>query len=485
MLKVYSLDCAKLISQIRGEVSQLVLVTELHGKRISFPLPKDIPEIFAGSLRDNTIYLPYKGVSRRHFSILSDNSGWLIRDEGSTNGIRINGKKLKESPLNVGDTIEAGSVRLRVETQAEVESLRLPAPTSTRRAAGTDPMDLVPIEEKRSLYYFPDLVFPKNLIVGNSPKMFEVYKSIHAVAESDMNVLLVGETGVGKEMIAETLHLSSKRADHPFIPVNCAAIPAELAEAELFGIGAKVATDVSERKGKIAAAHEGTLFLDEISSFPMTLQAKILRAIEERKVYPVGEHVPQKVNFRLVAATNEEPQSLIDAGRLRSDLYHRFSAVEIHIPPLRERKEDLESLILGLLRQILKKENKTISAIGKTLLGLLRNYPYPGNVRELYNILVSIVAVATPGQVLDVQLAPPKLMRSRTEQIFQEVVDAQIGNDSLPIHKTIDEITRKLVIYALSLHEGNLTRTAKYLQISVFGLRKMMKRLSVDRPEKA
>ncbi len=473
-----------LVPQTRGGVSQLVLVTELHGKRISFPLPKDTPEIFAGSLRDNTIYLPYKGVSRRHFSIFYDDSRWLIRDEGSTNGIKINGKKLKESPLQIGDTIEAGSVRLRVETQAEVESLRLPTPGATHRAAGTDPMDLVPIEEKRSLYYFPDLVFPKNLIVGNSPKMFEVYKSIHAVAESDMNILLIGETGAGKEMIAETLHLSSKRAKHPFITVNCAAIPAELAEAELFGIGAKVATDVSERIGKIAAADEGTLFLDEISSFPMALQAKILRAIEERKVYPVGEHVAQKVDFRLIAATNEDPQSLISAGRLRSDLYHRFSAVEIHIPPLRERKEDLDSLILGLLRQILKKENKSVPAIGKTLLGLLRNYPYPGNVRELYNILVSIVAVAAPGQVLDVQLAPAKLMRSRTEQIFQEVVDTQTGKDSLPIHKTIDEITRKLVVHALNLHEGNLTRTAKYLQISVFGLRKMMKRLQVDRPEK-
>jgi transcriptional regulator with PAS, ATPase and Fis domain len=368
--------------------------------------------------------------------------------------------------------------------QAEVESLRLPTPTISPVGGGTTPIDNVPIEEKRPAFYFPDLVFPKNLILGNSPKMFEVYKNIHAVAESDMNILLVGETGAGKEMIAETLHLSSKRANHPFVAVNCAAIPEELAEAELFGIGAKVATDVSERKGKIAAAHEGTLFLDEISSFPMSLQAKILRAIEERKVYPVGEHVAQKVNFRLVAATNEEPQSLIEEGRLRSDLYHRFSAVEIHIPPLRERKEDMDSLIMGLLRQILKKENKNVPAISKTLLGLLQNYPYPGNVRELYNILVSIVAVAPPGQVLDVPLAPAKLTRSRTEQIFREVVDSKTGSDSLPIHKTLDEIARKLVLYALDLQDGNLTRTAKYLQISVFGLHKMMKRLGIPRPDR-
>ena len=398
-LQVDRRRCVKLDFPSRGGVNQLVLVAELHGKRILFPLPKETPEVFAGSQRDNTIYLPYKGISRRHFSLVYDDSGWLIRDAGSTNGIRINGKKLKEAAIQVGDTIEAGTIRLCVESQTEVESLRLQKPTMPAPAMGTDRMDLVPIAEKEPVFYFPDLVFPKNLIVGNSPKMFEVYQSIHAVAESDMNILLVGETGVGKEMIAETLHLSSKRAKHPFVTVNCAAIPAELAEAELFGIGAKVATDVSERKGKIAAAHEGTLFLDEISSFPMSLQAKILRAIEERLVYAVGEHAPQKVNFRLLAATNEEPQFLITEGRLRSDLYHRFSAVEIHIPPLRERKEDLDSLILGLLHQILKKENKSVPAIGKTLLGLLRNYPYSGNVRELYNILVSIVAVASPGQV--------------------------------------------------------------------------------------
>ncbi|HSE42918.1 MAG TPA: sigma-54-dependent Fis family transcriptional regulator, partial [Acidobacteriota bacterium] len=352
-------------------MNQLVLVADLHGKRILFPLPKDASEIFAGSQRDNTIYLPYRGVSRRHFSLTFDDPQWLIRDEGSTNGIRINGKKLKESAIQIGDTIQAGTVRLHVETQTEVEALRLASQTIPPVAVGTHPLEPVPISEKKPGFYFPDLVFPKNLVVGDSPKMFEVYKSIHAVAQSDMNILLVGETGAGKEMLAETLHLSSKRANHPFIAVNCAAIPSELAEAELFGIGAKVATDVSERKGKIAAAHEGTLFLDEISSFPMPLQAKILRAIEERMVYPVGENVPRKVNFRLVAATNEEPQSLIASGRLRSDLYHRFSAVEIHIPPLRERQEDLESLILGLLRQILQKENKSVPSISKSLLGLL------------------------------------------------------------------------------------------------------------------
>jgi transcriptional regulator with PAS, ATPase and Fis domain len=465
-------------------VDQLVLVGDFYGKRISFPIPKDTHQIFGGSLPGNTIYLPYKGVSRRHFSLAFADSGWIIRDEGSTNGIRINGKRLKESPIQVGDTIEAGSVKLQVESQTEVDSLRFGTATLPPQERGTDPMNVVPIAEKQQVFYFPDLVFPKNLILGNSPKMFEVYKSIHAVAESDMNILLVGETGAGKEMIAETLHLSSKRSKHPFIAVNCGAIPADLAEAELFGIGPKVATDVSERKGKIAAAHNGTLFLDEISSFPMTLQAKILRAIEERLVYPVGEHVPQKVNFRLVAATNEDPQSLIAAGRLRSDLYHRFSAVEIHIPPLRERKEDLDILILGLLRQISKKENKRITAISKTLLGLLRNYSYPGNVRELYNILVSIVAVASPGQVLDVHLAPAKLIRSRTEQIFQEVVDSQIGKETLPIHKTLDEVARKLVLHALDLKDGNLTHTAKYLDISVFGLRKMMKRLGIERPER-
>src|SRR5262245_49459548 len=140
-------------------MNQLVLVADLHGKRTSFPLPKETPEIFAGSQRDNSIYLPYKGVSRRHFSLVYDNSGWFIRDAGSTNGIRINGKKVKEAAIQVGDTIEAGTIRLSVESQTEVESLRLQNPAMPAPAMGTDRMDLVPIAEKDPVFYFPDLVF--------------------------------------------------------------------------------------------------------------------------------------------------------------------------------------------------------------------------------------------------------------------------------------------------------------------------------------
>ncbi|HSP07305.1 MAG TPA: sigma 54-interacting transcriptional regulator [Acidobacteriota bacterium] len=463
---------------------QLALVADFQGTRHTFPLDPDHPEHTAGSLPDNAIYLPFKGVSRRHFAVVYEMAAWHIRDLDSRNGIRVNGKKVHQCALHRGDIVQVGIVRLEVQEQAEVEALSLDTQSKSPLEEATDSLGVVPIAEQEPKFFFPELVLPEGMILGNSPAMFELYKNIHNVAKSDMNVLLVGETGVGKEMIAETLHLSSKRAGHPFVAVNCAAIPAELAEAELFGIGAKVATDVTQRKGKIAAAHHGTLFLDEISSFPMPLQAKVLRAIQDRRIYAVGEHEPQDVDFRLVAATNEDPQQLIESGRMRKDLYHRLSTMEIHIPPLRERKEDLEVLILGILRQILKKEGKQLAGISKNFLALLLKYSYPGNVRELYNILASVVAMARPGQVLDVNLAPEKLRKSRRDELLEELIEPHLRKDSLPIKETMDEIAGRLVLYALKLHGGNLARTAKYLDISAFGLRKMMKRLRIRRPEK-
>ena len=214
--------------------------------------------------------------------------------------------------------------------------------------------------------------------------MLEIYQKIHSLADSDVSVMLIGETGVGKEIFARTLHLSGKRANGPFIAVRLVrAIPDELAEAELLGIGEKVATDVKERKGKLVLANGGTLFLNELSAFPIGLQAKILRALEERVVYPVGENKGIPVNFQMISATNMDPQELISTQRLREDLYHRVAAVEIIIPPLRERKEDLKMLVSGLLQVISKREAKPISGLSRRLFAMMYSYSYPGNIRDV------------------------------------------------------------------------------------------------------
>jgi DNA-binding NtrC family response regulator len=454
----------------------LTLVADCYGRTVTFPLREDLKEIRAGSLPDNTIYLPYKGVSRHHFLLLFKESRWLLQDLGSKNGTSLNGEKITEGFIQTGDTIQAGIIRLSVKASRKEEIEAVPLKETVILQAGdpeTDKLGHLPLKDQESIFSFPRLRFPEGLVLGKSPVMMEVYQKLHAIAESDANVLFVGETGVGKEMFAQTLHLSGKRSQGPFVPVNCAAIPSALAEAELFGIGEKVATDVASRKGKMVLADRGTLFLDELSSIPADLQAKLLRAVEDRAIAAVGEHRAQKVDFRLTAATNQHPKELLRVGRLREDLYHRLATVEIHIPPLRERKGDIEILIMGLLQHLSGKEAKHIPAITRRLFAELSTYSYPGNVRELINILTSMVALAHPGEVLDVHLLPPKVREERVEDLLD------LDQTSLNLHEALDEMSRRMITRALKLHNGNISRTAQHLGLTPFGLRKMIKRLGI------
>lgn len=463
----------------------LVLVADCYGNLIHIPLRENLKEIRAGSLPENNIYLPYKGVSRHHFSLTHKRHQWMLRDLESKNGTCLNGKRIHTSPIAAGDTIQAGIIRFSVH-QMEEESdpilLSSGKPDESTADLETDKVGDVAVENRESIYSFPKLVLPPGSIIGKSPAMRNAFQKLHSLVDSVVNVLLIGETGVGKEMFAQTLHLSGKRASGAFVPVNCAAIPTELAESELFGIGEGVATNVSQREGKIAFADGGTLFLDELSSFPLTLQAKILRAIEDRLIYPVGENKPQKVNFRLIAATNQNPLELVRAGKLREDLYHRLATVEIQIPPLRERTEDLSSLILGLLRQISEKEDKKVSGLTKRLYAALCTYSYPGNVRELVNILHGMVALASPGELLDITLLPQKVLAATLEQPVDDLIQTDVDQTSVRLHETLDEMTRRLIHQAFQLYPNNYTRAARYLNVTPFGLRKMMKRLGIEKP---
>lgn len=346
---------------MRGRITMLIIVAECHGRTIQFPLTEGLQEINVGSRPENQIYLPYKGVSRLHFSLIRDTTGWLLKDQGSTNGTRVNGSRIREAAIHPGDVILAGIVEFTIKEMDETDLVFIPAKAVP--IADTEKTDKVApgMSLDEGTFDSARLVFPEGMVAGKSAAMMEIYRRLDSIADSDISVLLVGETGTGKEVIARILQLSGKRSAGPFIAVNCSAIPSELAEAELFGIGEKVATDVSRRKGKIAMADRGTLFLDELSTFPIGLQAKILRAIEEKAVTPIGEHDLIPVNFRLICATNEDPKDLIQNGRLREDLYHRIAAVEICIPPLRERKVDLPALILGLLQESRSEKRNRLS----------------------------------------------------------------------------------------------------------------------------
>jgi len=436
-------------------------------------------EMIAGSLPENEIYLPFKGISRKHFSVIKKKNEWWIKDLGSTNGILINGKKVTEAPLHRGDQIQAGTAMIRIDlTDDEIQTIQPPGNAEPKNEAlETDKVGMVPLQSQVPVYSFSKLRFPEDFIPCNSPAIMEVLQKINSISDSDASVLLFGETGTGKEMMARTLHLSSKRSTGPFIAINCAAIPADLAETELFGIGDKVATNVSQRKGKIVAADKGTLFLDELSAFPYDLQAKVLRALQEKLVTPIGESRAIPVDFRLVSATNQQPQELIQGQKLREDLYHRIATIEIDLPPLRKRKEDLEILIPALLYQISKDENKHLAGISKRLMAILINYDYPGNIRELTNILRSMVALAHPGEILDIHLIPEKVLDVRTFGGPQFLDEKK--SKPYDLRETVQNVTKDLIVQALAQNNGNIKKTADYLKVTTFGLRKTMKRLGI------
>lgn len=457
----------------------ITLTVESSTRPIVFPLMETATEMIAGALPENAIYLPFKGISRKHFSVIKKKNEWWIKDLGSTNGILINGKKVSEAPLHRGDQIQAGTAMIRVDlTDDEIQIIEQVGNTVTKNETlETDKVGMVPLQAQVPVYSFSKLRFPEDFVPCTSAAMMDVLQKINSICDSDASVLLFGETGTGKEMMARTLHLSSKRSAGPFVAINCAAIPADLAETELFGIGEKVATNVSQRKGKIVAADKGTLFLDELSAFPYDLQAKVLRALQEKLITPIGESRAIPVDFRLVSATNQQPQELIQGQKLREDLYHRLATIEIDLPPLRKRKEDLEILVPALLYQISKDENKHLAGISKRLMAILINYEYPGNIRELTNILRSMVALAHPGEILDIHLIPEKVLDVRTFGGAQFLDEKK--TKPYDLRETVQNVTKDLIVQALAQNNGNIKKTADYLKVTTFGLRKTMKRLGI------
>jgi transcriptional regulator with GAF, ATPase, and Fis domain len=287
-------------------------------------------------------------------------------------------------------------------------------------------------------------------IIGSCPSMLDVFRKVERVAGADVNVLVTGETGTGKELIAREIHRRSNRAQGPLVVVNCGAIPENLMESELFGhVRGAFTGAVQTRPGKFQQASGGTLFLDEIGELPVALQVKLLRALQEREVIKVGESRPEKVDIRVVAATNRELEGEIRQGHFREDLYYRLNVVNLHLPPLRERGEDVVVLAKYLLKKYAEELASKVRGFTPNALVAIRKYEWPGNVRQLENRLKKAIVLC------DKSLVGPEDL-----DLFPEALQ-----DILPLPQAREDFTRRYILEVLERNGGNRTKTARDLGV--------------------
>jgi DNA-binding NtrC family response regulator len=306
-------------------------------------------------------------------------------------------------------------------------------------------------------------------LVGTSRAMREVMRMVELVAPSSASVLITGETGAGKEVVARALHRLSPRAEGPFVAINCSAIPESLMESEIFGHERGAFTGAAERQlGCFELAEGGTLLLDEIGEMPLATQTKLLRVLEDRKVRRLGGKTETRVDVRVLAATNKDPEQAVAQGQLRQDLYFRLNVFHIHLPALRARKEDLPALVEYLLREANAKHGRNVHEIRPEVLEALHAHSWPGNVRELRNVLEHAVIVAD-SEVIGRQHLPPEFGRPAVTGA------GALGGLRLPVGVTVDEVERELIRQTLEATSNNKTRAAELLGISLKTLHNKLK----------
>ena len=329
-------------------------------------------------------------------------------------------------------------------------------------------------EEVTSLREMLDKRFGFESIVANSPKMERLFEQMRLVAPTRSSVLLLGESGTGKELVANALHRASPRRDQRFLAINCGAIPPDILESELFGHEKGAFTGAITRKiGKFELAHQGTLFLDEISELYPELQVKLLRVLEEKKIMRVGGSELIDVDFRLIAATNRDPEKEVAEGRFREDLYYRLKVVTLRIPPLRERTEDLPLLAEHFLEHFCDEHGKPLKRMSQEALDVVAHCPWPGNVREFRNFIESMV-IFHEGEEIRVQDLPSEFRQVRPGGSSQPVQDMS-GSP-----RTMAEIERLAILETLNLTDGKRAEAAKILSI---GLRTLQRKLKEYRAE--
>ena len=316
---------------------------------------------------------------------------------------------------------------------------------------------------------------------GDSPPMQALRATVAKVARSQAPVAITGESGVGKELVARTIHGEGGRAKGPFVPVNCGAIPAELMESEFFGHKKGSFTGAhADKDGLFRAADGGTLFLDEIAELPLPMQVKLLRAIQEKSVRPVGGHAEVPVDVRLLSATHKDLGALVAAGTFRHDLYYRINVIELRVPPLRERGDDLPQLATDILARLAHEQDRSAPTLANDAMAALIDYPFPGNVRELENILERALAMAEGPRITADDLALPAAapVGAAKAAMASPTPSQEKAAAALPTY--IEDIERQAIEQALKDNRYNKTRTAEVLGITYRALRYKLKKLGLD-----
>lgn len=395
------------------------------------------------------------------------------------------GSDLLVAPMIATDTIVGviglGGKEIRGETKAgsfieddlrfldSIASIGAAAVDNTRRFHRLDLVRETLEDENRVLKQRMLRDYSDRLMVGDSPKMQRVIDLVARVADSQASVLIRGESGTGKEMVARLIHGNSPRRDGPIVAINCAALPETLLESELFGIERGVATGVEARPGKFELAKGGTIFLDEIGDIPLTLQAKLLRVLQEREVEKLGGRRRIPIDVRILSATHRNLEEMIEKGEFRQDLYYRLKVVEITLPPLRERKEDIPKLVRFFLDKYGKREGLRDVRITQEALQKVMRYPFPGNVRELENLIEGALALTTDAVVDPGDLILPE--------------DGLIGGGERELSgdlPTLNELESRYIARVLEFARGNISKAARILGVD----RKTLYRRRDDLPPK-
>ncbi len=419
-----------------------------------------------GRAANGEVVLPGSAVSRRHALIQRGSDGeYILTDLGSANGTSVNDEEvLLPVVLRDGDRIEISGFELFFSGDPS-------------RDAGLERGDTLFTTADVTLNDAPGGGDGRVQIIGGGPRMLEVLSQVGHAAQSNIPILITGETGTGKELVARAIHESSPRAAGVFVPINCSALPEALLESELFGHRKGSFTGAQQdRAGLFEAAQGGTVFLDEIGELPLAMQPKLLRFLQDGEVRRIGDVEPRRVDARVISATNRNLLGEIQAGTFREDLYFRLSTFTIELPPLRERREDITLLAERLLRRQAARQGKRVRGIGPPALDALSSYAWPGNVRELENEIARAVAVIEDGARVSIDNLSHRILGSGASGAGVEPRDSRVGSD---LKGATADFERKHIAAVLEEHDDNVSRAAEALGLSRGGLHKKLKELGL------